>query len=198
MHLLRITSYNVCYTKLLRWSSNLALTGNESYFYPAAGLTGILSQMVTMPDFITFAKVRASASQVNNEIPWGKIMVNHTITTSGVNRNTVKPFTDAKPEQLVNYELGTDWRFFNGRLGLDFTYYYISSTNQALSRPLSGSQQDNYYTSEWFNAGKIVNKGVEIVLNAKPVITSYSIHYTKLYEFDNGEKYKKSRRYLDR
>lgn len=154
------------------WSSNLALTGNESYFYPAVGLTGILSQMVTMPDFITFAKVRASASQVNNEVPWGKIQVNHTITTSGVNRNTVKPFTDAKPEQLVNWEAGTDWRFFNGRLGLDFTYYYISSTNQALSRPLSGSQQDNYYTAEWFNAGKIVNKGVEIVLNAKPVTGS--------------------------
>jgi len=170
------------------WSSNLALTGNESYFYPAAGLTGILSQMVEMPDFITFAKVRASASQVNNEVPWGLILVNHSITTSGVNRNTVKPFTDAKPEQLVNWELGTDWRFFNGRLGLDFTYYYISSTNQALSRPLSGSQQDNYYTSEWFNAGKIVNKGVEVVLNGKPVSTSKFTWNTTLNFAKNNNK----------
>ena len=155
------------------WSSTLALTGNESYFYPAAGLTGILSQMVTLPDFISFAKVRASASQVNNEVPWGLIQVNHTINASGsVDRNTVKPFTDAKPEQLVTWELGTDWRFFGGRLGLDFTYYHITSTNQALSKTLSGSKQDNYYTSEYFNAGKIVNKGVEIVVNATPVKTS--------------------------
>ncbi|WP_372774326.1 SusC/RagA family TonB-linked outer membrane protein [Mangrovibacterium sp.] len=167
------------------WSSTLALTGNESYFYPAVGLTGILSQMVTMPDFISFAKVRASASQVNNEVPWGLIQVNHSINASGsVNRNTVKPFTDAKPEQLVTWELGTDWRFFGGRLGLDFTYYHIVSTNQALSKTLSGSKQDNYYTSEYFNAGEIVNNGVEIIVNATPVKTtkfswSSSLNFSK-------------------
>ncbi|MFA9371579.1 MAG: SusC/RagA family TonB-linked outer membrane protein [Labilibaculum antarcticum] len=152
------------------WSSTLALTGNESYFYPAVGVSGILTEMVEMPDFISFAKVRASGSQVNNEVPWGKIQVNHNINASGsVNRNTVKPFTDAKPEKLVTWELGTDWRLFNGRLGLDFTYYHITSTNQALSKSLSGGEQDNYYTKEYFNAGKIVNKGIEVVLTATPV-----------------------------
>jgi len=155
------------------WSSTLALTGNESYFYPSAGLSGILTEMVNMPEFISFAKVRASGSQVNNEVPWGLIEVNHTINSSGsVDRNTVKPFTDAKPEKLVTWELGTDWRFFNGRLGLDFTYYHITSTNQALSKELSGGEQDDYYTKEYFNAGEIVNKGVEIVLIATPVQTS--------------------------
>ncbi len=152
------------------WSSTLALTGNESYFYPSVGVSGILTEMFDLPEAISFVKVRASGSQVNNEVPWGKIQVNHTITSSGsVNRNTVKPFIDAKPEQLVSMELGTDMRFFDGRLGLDFTYYNITSTNQALSRSLSGSEQDNYYTSEYFNAGKIVNRGVEIVLSGTPV-----------------------------
>ena len=152
------------------WSSTLALTGNESYFYPAVGVSGILTQMVKLPDFISFAKVRASSSQVNNEVPWGLIQVNHSINSSGsVDRNTVKPFTDAKPEKLVNWELGTDWRFFNGRLGLDFTYYHIQSTNQALSKTLSGGEQDGFYTSEYFNAGEIVNHGVEIVVSATPV-----------------------------
>ena len=152
------------------WSSTLALTGNESYFYPSVGVSGILTEMFNMPEAVSFAKVRASGSQVNNEVPWGLIQVNHTINSSGsVDRNTVKPFTDAKPEQLVTLEFGTDWRFYDGRLGLDFTYYHVKSTNQALSRPLSGSEQDNYYTSEYFNAGEIVNKGVEIVLTGKPV-----------------------------
>jgi len=152
------------------WSSTLALTGNESYFYPSVGVSGILTEMFNMPEVVSFAKVRASGSQVNNEVPWGLIQVNHTINSNGsVDRNTVKPFTDAKPEQLVTLEFGTDWRFYDGRLGLDFTYYHVTSTNQALSRPLSGSEQDNYYTSEYFNAGKIINKGVEIVLTGKPV-----------------------------
>lgn len=126
--------------------------------------------MVELPGFITFAKVRASGSQVNNEVPWGLILVNHSISGSGgIVRNTQKPFTDAKPEQIVTYEVGADWRFLNNRLGIDFTYYDITSTNQALSKTLTGSQQDGYYTSAYFNAGKITNKGVEIVLDATPV-----------------------------
>ncbi len=152
------------------WSSTLAATGNESYFYPAVGVSAILSQAIELPEFVTFAKVRASGSQVNNEVPWGLIQVDHTINASGgVDRNTTKPFTDAKPEQIVTYEVGTNWRFFESRLGIDFTYYNIASTNQALSKTLTGSQQDGYYTSAYFNAGKITNKGVEIVVDGTPI-----------------------------
>ncbi len=153
------------------WSSSLALTGNESYFYPSAGISGILTQMFDMPEVISFAKIRASGSQVNNEVPYGLIQINHTInsTGTGIDRNSQRSFIDAKPEQLVSLEFGTDWRFYDGRLGLDFTYYHITSTNQALSRTLTGSQQDDYKTSEYFNAGEIVNKGVEIVLSGTPV-----------------------------
>ncbi|PTN07992.1 TonB-linked SusC/RagA family outer membrane protein [Mangrovibacterium marinum] len=156
------------------WSSTLALTGNQSYFYPSVGLSGILSQMVKLPDFVDFAKVRASASQVNNEIPWGKILVLDKINsvTNGIDKNTIVPFTDAKPEQLVTYEAGTDWRFLNGRLGFDFSYYYIVSTNQALLRNLESSEQYESYTQTYYNAGKIVNQGVELVLNATPVKTN--------------------------
>jgi outer membrane receptor protein involved in Fe transport len=152
------------------WSSTLALTGNESYFYPSFGVSGIVSQMVQLPEFISFAKLRASNSTVNNEVPWGLIQVNNTINSSGgVDRNTRAPFTDAKPEKLVTWETGADVRFLNGKLGVDFTYYHITSTNQALSKTLSGGEQDDYYTSAYFNAGKITNDGVEIVVTANPV-----------------------------
>ncbi len=156
------------------WSSTLALTGNESYFYPAVGISGILTEIMSMPDFVTFAKVRASNSVVNNEVPFGLIMVNDKINsvTNGVDKNTIAPFTDAKPEQLTTWELGTDWRFLDGKLGLDFTYYHISSTNQALEKEASASEQAQGYTSAYFNAGEIVNRGVEIILNASPVATN--------------------------
>ncbi len=152
------------------WSSTLALTGNESYFYPAVGVSAILTQAFDLPDYITFAKVRASGSQVNNEVPWGLIEVDNTINSSeGVDRNTYKPFTDAKPEEIVTYEVGANMRFFNSRLGFDFTYYDITSTNQALSKELSAAEQVGNYTYTYFNAGKITNKGFEIVLDGTPV-----------------------------
>ncbi len=149
------------------WSSTLAGTGNESYFYPAIGLSAIISQMIALPDFITFAKARASYTTVANEVPFNVINPMHSVTASGgVSRNTRAPFTDAKPEMLRSLEIGTDWRFLDGRLGFDFTYYNINSQDQFISLPaLVGSGYSTYYV----NAGEIINKGIELTLDAEPI-----------------------------
>jgi len=158
------------------WASTLALTGNQSYLYPAVGLSAILSQMIKMPEAISFAKIRASSSQTANEVPFNVVNPQNSIggagTPSGIggiNRNTQVPFTNLKPEVITSNELGTEWRFFHGRAGLEFTYYNDVSTNQflTLSAP-SGSGYTYYY----INAGKITNKGFELTLDADPVKTS--------------------------
>jgi len=151
------------------WASSLALTGNDSYFYPAAGLTVLLHNMLPLPELISFAKVRGSYTYVGNEVPFNRINPQHTINAGGgINRNTQTPFTNLTPELITSMEVGTDLRFFTGRLGLDFTYYNITSNDQFLSLPApSGSGYTNYFV----NAGEIVNKGVEITLNAIPVQT---------------------------
>ncbi|MBW8324264.1 MAG: SusC/RagA family TonB-linked outer membrane protein [Prolixibacteraceae bacterium] len=167
------------------WASTLAGTGNDSYFYPSFGLTGILSQMINMPSFISFSKVRVSNATVANEVPFNKITPSNSISSIGsVIRNTQSPFTDAKPEMLRTWEFGTDWRFFKGRLGLDFTYYNIKSTNQYLTYTPTASQNVGNYTTFFTNAGEIVNKGVEVVINAVPVKVkdfewSSSINFSK-------------------
>ena len=152
------------------WASTLYGTGNQSYFYPAIGLTGIISEMVNLPDFVSFSKVRASYTTVANEVPFNRIFPENTINASGgVNKNTVKPFTNLKPEMLRSLEIGTDWRFFEGRLGFDFTYYNINSQDQFLTLTApSGSG----YTLYYINAGEIVNKGVELTVEAEPVKTN--------------------------
>ena len=152
------------------WASSLALTGNQSYFYPAVGLTGLISEMFEMPAFINFAKVRASYTYVGNEVPFNRVSPQNTINAGGgVNRNTQTPFTDLKPELITSMEVGADVRFFLGRLGLDFTYYHITSNDQFLSLPApSGSG----YTTYFVNAGEIVNKGIEATLNGTPVASA--------------------------
>ncbi|WP_276371757.1 SusC/RagA family TonB-linked outer membrane protein [Chryseolinea sp. H1M3-3] len=149
------------------WASSLAGTGNDSYFYPSVGMTGIISEMITMPTFFSFAKVRASYSSVGNEVPFNLVNPGHEILASGgVKRNTKAAFATLKPEMIKSVELGTNLRFFDDNLGLDFTYYHITSTDQyiELNAP-SGSGFEKYYV----NAGKIVNKGVEITVDATPV-----------------------------
>lgn len=149
------------------WASSLAGTGNESYLYPAVGLTAILSEMMTMPNAISFAKLRASYTSVGNEVPFNRVNPGHTIDAAGnVVRNTTAPFNTLKPEMLKSLEIGANVRFLNDNLGLDVTYYNINSTDQFIQLPApSGSGYTQYYV----NAGKIVNKGVEISVDATPV-----------------------------
>jgi len=149
------------------WASTLALTGNESYFYPSFGLSAIISQMITLPEVISFAKLRASSATVGNEVPFNRINPANSITASGgVNRNTQKPFTDLKPELIETTEFGVDLRFLNNRIGLDFALYNIKSTDQFLQLAApSGSG----YTTYFVNAGEIVNQGVEISLTGNIV-----------------------------
>ena len=158
------------------WASTLALTGNQSYLYPAVGLTAIVSQMVTLPEVISFAKVRGSLSQTANEVPFNVVNPQNSIggagTPSGIggiNRNTQVPFTNLKPEEISGTEYGAELRFFNGRIGTEFTYYSDVSKNQflTLSAP-SGSGYTYYYV----NAGEITNKGFELTIDAEPVKTS--------------------------
>lgn len=149
------------------WASTLAGTGNDSYFYPSVGLTAIISEMITMPAFFSFAKLRASYSSVGNEVPFNLVNPGHTINASGgVDRNTKASFATLKPEMIKSTEFGANLRFFDDNLGLDFTYYHINSTDQFIELPApSGSGFTRYYV----NAGKIVNKGVEITVDATPV-----------------------------
>ena len=135
-----------------------------------------------LPQIISFAKVRASAATVGNEVPFNRISPANTITASGgVNRNTQKPFTDLKPEMIETTELGLDIRFLNNKIGLDLAYYNITSTDQFLSLAApSGSG----YTRYFVNAGEIVNDGVEISITGKIIekenlTWSSVLNYTK-------------------
>ncbi len=153
------------------WASTLALTGNQSYLYPAFGLSAVISQMIQLPEAISYLKVRASNSMTGNEVPFNVVNPWNSIGGAGgpsgiggINRNSQVPFTNLNPEIITSNELGTDIKFFNGRLGFDFTYYNSVSTNQFLSLAApSGSGYSSYFV----NAGKIVNKGFELTIDAQ-------------------------------
>lgn len=157
------------------WASTLALTGNQSYLYPAFGLSAVISQMIQLPEAISYLKVRASNSMTGNEVPFNVVNPWNSIGGAGgpsgiggINRNSQVPFTNLNPEIITSNEVGTDIKFLNGRLGLDFTYYNSVSTNQFLSLAApSGSGYSSYFV----NAGKIVNSGFELTIDAQPIVT---------------------------
>ncbi|MGN7822612.1 SusC/RagA family TonB-linked outer membrane protein [Chitinophaga varians] len=145
------------------WSSNLAFTGNGSYFYPSAGLSFMLHQLFNMPEPVSYAKLRGSYAVVGNTVPW--------YVTNPLNRlgqvggtflfNNQAPFKELKPEKTKSLEIGTEWRFLNNRLNFDFTYYKTNTTNQYFQIAVPPGTG---YSFRFINAGNIQNSGIEVVL----------------------------------
>jgi len=150
------------------WASTLANTGNQSYLYPSVGLSAVISDMIHLPKFVSYLKVRGSISQTANEVPFNVVHPDNTINNAsgGIGRPSYKPFPDLKPEKIKSNEYGAEMRFLDGRLGLDVTYYEDNSSNQFITLPApSGSG----YVNQYINAGKITNHGFEINLTAEPI-----------------------------
>lgn len=75
---------------------------------------------------------------------------------------------DAAPERQTETEFGFDAGLFEGRLGLEFTYYMQDVTDLLLNRELAPSSG---FGSRFESVGKLENRGVEILLRAIPVRT---------------------------
>lgn len=152
------------------WSSTLP-ANNNSYFYPSANLSFILSDALAMPLWINFTKLRTSLAQVGNDSqPYiiSKYYDNSPFTGSAITDNQLYNAL-LKPEQTTSKEFGIDARFFNDRLGFDLAYYNTISDNQILSVPLDYATG---YSSQYINAGKVQNRGIEAMLYVSPIKTT--------------------------
>lgn len=151
------------------WSSTLPADAN-SFFYPSASLSLILSEMIGLPRVISFAKLRLGAAEVGGDTDpyqirnifrfqnaWGGLPV--ALESAQVAN------ADLKPESVSTYEIGTDLRFFGNSLLLDASVYEISSKDQILNVPLARSTG---YVSRVLNAGEIRNRGFEVALTLQP------------------------------
>ncbi|MDX6188179.1 SusC/RagA family TonB-linked outer membrane protein [Flavobacterium sp. Fl-318] len=149
------------------WSSALVNTDNSSFFYPSVGLTGILSEMIEMPSWINFGKVRGAYAQVGNDFAAFTTNPSTGIIGGIIQPPTVAPApgTSLKPEQKSEFEFGTEWRMFDNRLGFEISYYNSSTKNQYIL-VAAPSSDPNGYTQYGINGGTIENKGIEIILSA--------------------------------
>jgi TonB-linked SusC/RagA family outer membrane protein len=179
------------------WSSALP-SQNRSFFYPSAGLSAVISDMATLPEVISFAKVRASYAKVGNDTD--PYQTSSQLSYIGGNGGMLYSQTTAanpnlKPEMSSSSEFGADVRFFKNRLGLDFTYFQTKTSDQIfyINTPESSSK-----SRAVLNGGDIENKGIELTLTATPIQTenfswdvmanyaSYKSKITSIY--DNREE----------
>ena len=167
------------------WSSTLP-ADNNSFFYGSANLGFVFTELLNNnEDIFTFGKLRASYAVVGNDAPIYRtqtFFVNGGASTrfgGGVNFpiNGIGGFQlsnaagngNLKPETNTTIELGTDLRFLNNRLGIDFTWYRALSTDQIIPVTVAASTG---FTSQIINSGEIENTGIEIMLTGTPIKNS--------------------------
>lgn len=152
------------------WSSTLPVA-NRSFFYPSVSLGFVVSEALKLDNsgVLSYVKLRGAFAQVGKDAPPHQILPAlqpFTRTGGGNAVGFFGPNDNIRPETTVSYETGMDIRFFNNRLGIDATYYYVQSRDQISTPRLSYASG---YILQLVNAGVVQNQGLEVLLTAAPV-----------------------------
>lgn len=145
---------------------------NNSYFYPSVSTSIIFSNLLKK-DWLTFGKIRANYAVVGNDTDPYQVF-----NTYGVGASFNGAATASNPsffnnpnlrsEESQDIELGLELQLFKNRLGLDFSYYSRKTVD--LITPIAVSSGTGA-TNLWLNGADMENKGIELVLNGKPIKT---------------------------
>jgi ferric enterobactin receptor len=170
------------------WSSTLPVN-NRSYFYPSISGAFNFTSLLPRNTSLSFGKIRASWAQVGKDAnPYSTVTyVNPPISIggyTGVGNQYVRGNPYLKPEIQTSWEVGGELRFLNGRIGLDYTYYHSETKNQIAQPRLSNA---NGYILTSLNSGSVTNKGMEIAVTGKPIVTrDFSWDVTINYSYNKG------------
>ena len=142
------------------WASQLANSSSTCFFYPSIGLSAVVSEMVKLPSFVDYLKVRSSFSSVG--MPYPRNLTSPTFeydeTTQTWKPKTHYPIGDLKPERPDSWEFGLDMRLFKD-FNLSLSWYLANTFNQTFDPKISVSSG---YTTIYLQTGYVRNQGVEL------------------------------------
>ena len=148
----------------------------QAYFYPSATLSAAVTELFDLaPEGLTFGKIRASYALVGSDTDPYQDRLYYSYFGSHLGQplaapgnigaqyvpSTVFPPESLSPENTRALEVGADLRFWNDRVGFDFTYYDITTTNQILPATVSSTSGG---TGVRVATGSMRNRGLEAAL----------------------------------
>jgi TonB-linked SusC/RagA family outer membrane protein len=157
---------------------------NNSILYPSVGASFVFTDAFGgMPSWLSYGKLRGSWAQVGN-VTVGAYSTNLTyslqqnhldytlasFSSAGGNNGTI-PNPGLLPLTSTEIEVGFDVRFFQNRLGIDFTYYNQKTTDDILNATISRASG---FGSTQVNLGEMRNRGVEVLLTGTPVTGTFN------------------------
>jgi len=152
---------------------------NNGYFYPSGGVSAVLSDVLHLPEAVSFLKLRASWAKVNTGFidannPYAQL----TVYGLGTKWNNVPSLTWPStyisprliPQTVLSGEYGVAIGLLKNRINIDATWFRNRESNNFVKVPQS---QASGYTSVLTNANVFVRKGWEFVISGTPVKERY-------------------------
>jgi TonB-linked SusC/RagA family outer membrane protein len=159
---------------------------NRSFFYPSASLGWIFTELEPLKEnsVLSYGKVRGSYAEVGQGAsafysPYytsashtnGFLQDGHGIYypfngISGYTQSSTIYDPKLKPQNTKSFELGAELKFFNNRIGIDYTYTHQNTVDQIFSVPMAGSTGFSQVVT---NGGRMVSDVHEVVLNFTPI-----------------------------
>ena len=155
------------------YSSTLPIQ-NNLYWYPSVSGSFLFSEFFHInKKILPYGKVRASWAKVGHDTWPYLLQLMYEMAPHNFGKypmasitNDVIPNKKLKPTMTNSVELGFELKFLNNRIGLDVTYYNQHSRDQILRM---NTAHGSGYRFKMVNAGDIENRGIEIVLNTRPI-----------------------------
>lgn len=144
------------------WDSALAHTNSNPFFYPSVGLSGIITELIKLPKWVNYLKVRGSWAKVGSPIPAqlsSPFRYEYDDATQSYSSVTYKFPTEFKPELTYSWEAGITAKLFNNRVSIDATVYHSNTRNQTFDVPYTAEPG---YNKQYIQAGNVRNRGVEL------------------------------------
>jgi iron complex outermembrane receptor protein len=177
------------------WSSTLP-KNSWSYFYPSYSGSFVFSQVLKLPKFISFGKLRAAWAE--GAIDTDPYAINLTYNTGAFageptsSLNSSIPALHYKPQINKTADFGITLGLIQNRINVDVRYYLGHSYNQIFNSPLP---QSSGVTSNVISSGVIDNSGIDFSINAKIINDpffkwniglNYSHNTNRLISLSNG------------
>lgn len=170
-------SYFLELTGRQEYSSTLP-PANNSYFYPSINGSWLITEAFTLPAAINYAKLRASYGLVGNAPPPYTAAITYTQQVLPTQQGNVPSQVtqtrygnnEIRPESKREVELGLETVLFSNRLGFNITWYYNRTRDQILQLTVPSSMGAS---SRLVNSGTLYSKGIEVGMDALPVVTNH-------------------------
>jgi TonB-linked SusC/RagA family outer membrane protein len=162
--------------------------GNRSIFTPSVAGSFIFSDLLDSPA-LSYGKLRASYAKTSGEPaqPYQTSFYynigNPINGTPRASYDSRLPNANLRPYSLREFEIGTELKFFNNRIGVDVAYFNRKTSGEIVGASLSTSTG---FESRSVNLGSTLNRGVELGLTVVPIkrgafTWTSSFNFTKLH-----------------